>query len=58
MSPESSDITCAMCGKIIPLEQVIFEIIDNEKYSFDNPECILFFKKFKILYGSSFNVSK
>lgn len=58
MSHKSSDVMCVMCGKIIPPEQIISEIIDDEKYFFDKSECILFFKKFKILHGSSFNVSK
>ena len=56
MSEQGSNITCMMCGKIIPAQKIIFEIIDDTKYAFDSQECVLFFKKFKSLYGSSLNV--
>ncbi len=56
MSEEGSNMKCIMCGKIIPTQKVIFEMIDDIKYTFDTQECVLFFKKFKSLYGSSLNV--
>lgn len=56
MSEGESNIKCVMCGKIIPPQKIIFEIVDDNKYAFDSQECVLFFKKFKSLYGSSLNV--
>ena len=51
------DIKCVMCGKTISQKtQVLVEMIDENNYTFDSKDCILFFKKFKSLYGSSFNV--
>ena len=47
---------CIMCGKVI-LEQKnkILTEIDGNKYTFDNKDCEIFFKKFKSLYGDMFN---
>ena len=56
MSQETPQITCMMCGKNIQQQKILFEEIDGNKYAFDSQECILFFKKFKSLYGSSLNV--
>ncbi len=56
MAPEASPTTCVMCGKTILKEKILFEVIDDDKYAFDSKDCILFFKKFKSLYGSSLNV--
>ena len=56
MSQETPQVTCMMCGKTIPQQKILFEVIDDNKYAFDSQECILFFKKFKSLYGSSLNV--
>ncbi len=56
ISSGDQGIKCVMCGKaIIEKTQVLVEVIDGGNYSFDSKDCILFFKKFKSLYGSSFN---
>jgi hypothetical protein len=53
--PFEKSITCAMCGKTIgPQKQILFEVIDGVNYAFDSKDCIMFFKKFKSLYGGSF----
>ncbi|HJU14259.1 MAG TPA: hypothetical protein VJ792_07375 [Candidatus Nitrosotalea sp.] len=50
------ETTCAMCGKAISHQkQALTEEIDGDSYTFDSTDCVLFFKKFKSLYGSSFN---
>lgn len=52
MSQEAK-VTCAMCGKIILQHKIFDETIDNDKYVFDSQDCVIFFKKFKSLYGDS-----
>ena len=61
MAKKKSEITCALCGKVIirkeqteNQEKIIVEIIDNTRYTFDNNDCALMFKKFRNVYGSSF----
>lgn len=49
-------IKCIMCGKTILENKVLYEKIDDDKYAFDSQDCILFFKKFKSLYGDSLKV--
>lgn len=57
MSQDKPKVTCAMCGKVIKQHnQILLEIIDDFSYTFDSKDCVIFFKKFKSLYGSSFNV--
>lgn len=58
VTPSSErDIKCVMCGKTIAQKtQVLVEMIEGNNYTFDSKDCILFFKKFKSLYGSNFNV--
>ena len=56
MSEEKSNVKCMMCGKIILPQKIIFEMIEDIKYAFDSQECVLFFKRFKSLYGNSLNV--
>lgn len=47
--------TCVMCGKtILQKTRVLIEVIDGDRYIFDSSDCVLFFKKFKSLYGSGF----
>ena len=55
-SSGEQEIKCVMCGKTISKKtQVLVEAIDGDNYTFDSKDCVLFFKKFKSLYGSSFN---
>jgi hypothetical protein len=60
---------CAMCGKETILSDdddkekhrqhqvpasMILEQIDGTYYKFDTADCVLIFKKFKAVYGSTF----
>jgi len=49
-----SQIKCALCEKIISEEQskAIVEIIGGTSYTFDNPDCLLMFKKFRAVHGN------
>jgi len=49
-------VKCVMCGKTILENKVLYETVDDGKYTFDSQDCILFFKKFKSLYGDSLKV--
>jgi hypothetical protein len=58
MAEKRSEIMCAMCGKVIigkeRLEkQILVEIIDGKKYTFDKVDCMLMFKKFQAVHGSN-----
>ena len=56
ISSGNQETKCAMCGKTISqTTQVLTETIDGNNYTFDNKDCALFFKRFKSLYGGSFN---
>ena len=47
---------CVMCGKmIIEQKNKILTEVDGNQYTFDSPDCEIFFKKFKSLYGEMFN---
>jgi hypothetical protein len=35
-------------------EKIIFEIIDDTRYTFDSNDCVLMFKKFRNVYGTTF----
>jgi KaiC/GvpD/RAD55 family RecA-like ATPase len=48
-----AELRCAMCSKVIDWEPII-KIIDGKKHSFDTIECVNTYKKFKSIYGSSF----
>lgn len=61
MTKKKSEITCALCGKIIidrgqteNQERIFVEIIDDTGYTFDSKDCALMFKKFRGVYGTSF----
>ena len=61
MAKKKSEIICAMCGKVIigkdqtkNQERIIVEIIDDTRYTFDSIDCVLMFKKFRNVYGTSF----
>jgi uncharacterized cysteine cluster protein YcgN (CxxCxxCC family) len=61
MAEKRSEIMCAMCGKVIigkdqteNQEKIIFEIIDDTRYTFDSNDCVLMFKKFRNVYGTTF----
>jgi hypothetical protein len=61
MAKKKSEITCSLCGKIIigkeqteNQEKTIVEIIDDRRYTFDNNDCAIMFKKFRNVYGTSF----
>jgi hypothetical protein len=57
MAKNESEITGAMCGKAIidkDQEMRIVEVIDNMLYNFDSNECVLMFKKFRNVHGTSF----
>ena len=51
---ETNHSICAMCSKQIK-DQPLLVIIGNKEYSFDSPECINTFKKFKRIYGDAFS---
>jgi hypothetical protein len=46
--------TCTLCGKPIREGTRIIEEIGGELHAFDRQECMVLFKKFKSVYGSSF----
>ena len=48
-----SQIRCSLCSKPIDWEP-IYEIFEGKKIPFDSLECINTYKKFKSIYGSSF----
>jgi hypothetical protein len=63
MAKKKSEITCALCGKIMESvrkeqteneEKIIVEIIDDRRYTFHSNDCGLMFKKFRNVYGTSF----
>ena len=57
MADNESEITCALCGKaIIDIDQDrrIVEVIDDTPYNFHSNDCVLMFKKFRNVYGTSF----
>jgi hypothetical protein len=50
MAKKKSEITCALCGKVIigkdqteNQEKIIVEIIDDTSYTFDSNGCVLMF---------------
>ena len=45
---------CAMCSKQIK-SQPLLVTIDNKLYTFDCPECVRTFRKFKSVYGDTFS---
>ena len=48
-----SELRCAMCSKRIDWKPIIKKI-DGKEHSFDTLECVNTYKKFKSIYGSSF----
>jgi hypothetical protein len=57
MAKNGSEITCAMCGKVIidkDQERRIVELLDGALYNFDSSDYVLMFKKFRNVYGISF----
>ena len=48
-----SKIRCSLCSKPIDWEP-IYETIEGKKIPFDSQDCINTYKKFKSVYGSSF----
>jgi KaiC/GvpD/RAD55 family RecA-like ATPase len=48
-----TEIRCALCSKLIDWEP-IFKVIDGKKHAFDTLECFNTYKKFKSVYGNSF----
>jgi KaiC/GvpD/RAD55 family RecA-like ATPase len=48
-----TELRCALCSKLIDWEPII-KVIDGKKYAFDTSECMNTYKKFKSVYGSSF----
>ena len=47
------DLRCVMCSRIIDWEPHV-EVIGGKQYNFDTTECANTYKKFKKLYGESF----
>jgi len=48
-----TDLRCALCSKLIDWEPII-KIIEGKKYHFDRLDCLNTYKKYKSIYGSSF----
>ena len=48
-----TELRCALCSKRIDWEPII-KIIDGKKYYFDSQECLNTYKKYKSIYGISF----
>jgi KaiC/GvpD/RAD55 family RecA-like ATPase len=48
-----TELRCVLCSKLIDWEPII-KVIDGKKYAFDTLECMNTYKKFKSVYGSSF----
>ena len=47
------ELRCVLCSKLIDWEPIT-QVIDGKKYPFDTIECLNTYKKFKSIYGSSF----
>ena len=55
MAKNESEITCAMCGKVIfDNHRIKKEELCKFFYNFDSNDCVLMFKKFRNVYGTSF----
>ena len=60
LAEENSGVICATCGKAVAgkwtdvHEKRIVEFIDDRCYNFDSNDCVLMFKKFRNVYGTSF----
>jgi hypothetical protein len=52
--PQIYSVKCALCDKRIASIDPIEEIIDSETYVFDGTDCALMFKKYRSVYGNSF----
>jgi hypothetical protein len=48
-----TELRCALCSKLIDWDPII-KIIDGKKHHFDSQECVNTYKKYKSIYGSSF----
>ena len=48
-----TDLRCALCSRLIDWEPII-KIIEGKKYHFDSLECLNTYKKYKSIYGNSF----
>jgi hypothetical protein len=46
---------CALCGKTVAGINAIAEMIDSETYAFDGTDCALIYKKYRSVYGNSFD---
>ena len=53
-SKDIGSVKCALCDKRIARINAIEEIIDSETYAFDGTDCALIFKKYRSVYGNSF----
>ena len=54
LSKDIGSVKCALCDKRIASINAIEEIIDSETYAFDGTDCELMFKKYRSVYGNSF----
>jgi hypothetical protein len=54
LSKDIGSVKCVLCGKRIASINAIAEIIDSETYAFDGTDCALIFKKYRSVYGNSF----
>jgi hypothetical protein len=55
MTRRNLQIKCALCEKKVSSKEqskAIVEIIEGINYNFDNPDCLLMFKKFRAVHGN------
>jgi hypothetical protein len=48
-----SELRCVMCSRLIEWEPHV-EVIDGAKYNFDSAECANTYRKFRSVFGQSF----
>jgi hypothetical protein len=55
LSKDMGSGKCALCGKTVAGINAIAEMIDSETYAFDGTDCALIYKKYRSVYGNSFD---
>jgi hypothetical protein len=54
LSKDIGSVNCALCDKRFASINAFEEIIDSETYIFDASDCVSIFKKYRSVYGNSF----
>jgi hypothetical protein len=50
----STRVVCRMCGREIDSTASVAELLDGSQSFFDSKDCLLIFKKLRVLYGKGF----